>query len=136
MFTIENHAGRLFEMRFGSPFSAADFQRFREEHQAVAARMEGDLVAVADVRGATRVFPPEVIDGFVELMNISDPRIVRSAYLIGDSELFRLQAERARREGGDAERRIFRGPAALREWLHEILTEEEFERLLVFLPPE
>ena len=51
-----------------------------------------------------------------------DPRVERTAFLIGESAIFALQVERIIRSSNNPNRRAFREAAELLHWLEEVLT--------------
>ena len=62
-----------------------------------------------------------------------NPRLLRSASLINESAVLGLQAERAMEVAGHDNRQAFRDPLAMEEWLGEVLSEAEQNRLRLFL---
>ena len=132
MFTSENHVGRLVELRVATPFAADELAALQERHVEVIRGVGGDFVVVSDFRDA-HVFPPGVADRFVGLMTQLNPGLIRSAVLVNRSAVLGLQAERAIQEAGHPDRRVFRAPQKLEEWLAEILTAGEQGRLRRFL---
>lgn len=132
MFSSENHAGMLVELRVASPFRADELETLRRRHLEVVAGVGGEYVVAADFREA-HVFPPAVAEGFVEMMTYVNPGLVRSAILVNDSAVFGLQAARAVQEAGSPNRRVFRASLEMQRWLGEVLTMPERIRLREFL---
>lgn len=132
MFTIENNVGRLVEVRIASPVEEHEMPRIAQETHDIIESMEGDFVAVMDLRGA-HVFPQAVSDAFVHILSDNNPKLERSAFIIGDSAIFGMQIERAIRQAGKPSRRAFRQPKELEAWLDELLKPSEQVRLSKFL---
>ena len=130
MLTIENHVGRLLELRFASPMSMADLDGF---HGAILRSMgTRNLVACTDLLGA-KVFDQAVSTRLVSLIRQENPRVDRNAILVGESAVFSMQTERIIREAGSPKRKAFRSSVELAEWLAEVLTAAEQAQLNVFL---
>lgn len=132
MLTVENRVGRLVEIRIATPTSAAELQQFQADHAAAVARVDGGFVAAVDLRGA-HVFQQEIAGGFIQIMSSSNPRLVRSAFLMGRGAVFSLQAERAIRQAANPNRKVFYEPGDLEGWLAEVLDGAERGRLRDFL---
>ena len=132
MFKTENRVGRLIELRIQSPVSEDEVQQIQARQLELVRRLGERFVAVTDLRRAI-VFPPQVTDQFIALMQRANPMLERSGVLIADSAVLGLQAERAMREGGHDHRQAFRDPAKLEAWLGEVLTVDERSRLRAFL---
>ncbi len=132
MYSSENREGKLIELRVVTPMSAEEMLDLQGKHLEMTRQVTGQYAVVVDMRRA-RVFPPEITERFIALMSRLNPRLTRSAILINESAVLGLQAERAIETAGDADRRAFRDPAALEQWLGEVLTWQERNRLRNFL---
>lgn len=132
MFTSENHAGCLVELRLASPIDEAEMADLTSRHLEVLAQTPDRYVIAVDLRRAY-VFPAAITDRFIGMMSQVNPRLERSALLINESAILGLQAERAIEEAGNPNRRTFRTSAELKAWLAEVLTTEERQRLDSFL---
>ncbi len=132
MFNSENREGKLVELRVITPMSAEEMLDLRKIHLEVTAGVDGDYAVAVDLRQA-QVFPPQITERFIGLMSQLNPRLLRSAILINESAVLGLQAERAMETAGHANRRAFRDPLELEQWLGEVLTEPEQARLRLFL---
>ncbi len=132
MFSSENREGRLVELRVGTPMSAEEMLDLQKTHLEVTGGVEGAYVVAVDLRRA-QVFPPQITERFIGLMSQLNPRLLRSAILINESAVLGLQAERAIETAGNPDRRTFRDPVELGQWLGEVLTERERSRLRLFL---
>lgn len=132
MFSSSNHVGRLVELRVQTPMSLDEMADLRRRHLEVLESLDGSFVIVTDLRHA-HVFPPQITEAFIQMMGKINPDLERSAVLINESAVLGLQAERAIAEAGHPNRRSFREPAALVDWLAEVLTPAETARLKLFL---
>ncbi len=132
MHRIENKAGRLVEVRATPPLTLDEMKQFVEEHKATVSRIQDRYVGVVDLHQA-HVFPPEVADALVQLLSRMADRVERTAFLIGESAVFALQIERVIRQAANPNRRTFREPGPLKEWLGEVLNAGERLRLDRFL---
>jgi len=135
MFTIENHVGRLVEVRIATPVAEPEMPGIAQATHDLIASLPGAFVAVMDLRQAN-VFPQAVSDAFVHILSDNNPKLERSAFLIGESTIFGLQIERAIRMAGKPNRQAFRKPEELEAWLDEPLKPSEQYRLHEFLVAE
>lgn len=135
MWTIEQRVGRLIEARVGSPIAVSDLEAFGERLGELTARFNerGQRWLGCTDLSLANVFPPNVADGFIRLMQRDNPSVERSAFLIGSSAVFALQIERMLKQSNSPSRRTFREPEPLIEWLGELLTPPERERTRQFL---
>jgi hypothetical protein len=131
MYRVERHAGRLVEIRIWSPVSIEEAVVWGKDHDAVVASIGGPYVCLVDLVGAT-VFPPDVVARYVETMK-GEHQLLRTATLLSPSPTLGLQIQRMIREANHPERRAFRDPFELQQWLGELLTESERARLGVVL---
>lgn len=132
MFSSANHVGRLVELRVRTPMTLDEMAELRRRHIEVLQSLSGSFVIATDMRHA-HVFPPDITEGFIQMMGQINPGLERSAVLINESAVLGLQAERAIAEAGNPNRRSFRRPDELVEWLAEVLTTQEKAQLKLFL---
>lgn len=132
MHKIQNITGRLVEVRVKPPLTLDEIKQFVAEHRATVSRIPDRYVGVVDLHRAT-VFPPEVADALIQLLSQMADRVERTAFLIGESAVFALQIERVIRNAANPNRKTFREPGPLKEWLGEILSASERSRLDGFL---
>ena len=132
MFSSDSHVGRLVELRVRTPMTLDEMAELRRRHMEVLQSLSGSFVIVTDMRHA-HVFPPDITEGFIQMMGQINPDLERSAVLINESAVLGLQAERAIAEAGNPNRRSFRQPDELVAWLSEALTTPEVARLRLFL---
>ena len=131
MYSVENHVGKLVEIRIWSPVSIAETVAWGREHDAVIGSVVGPYVCFVDLVDAT-VFPPDVVDAYVATMR-NEPRLERTGTLLPSSPTLGLQIERMIREAGNPRRRAFRELLALGMWLGAALDGEERTRLAELL---
>jgi len=133
VYTVENRAGRLIEVKIGSPLSMEDVQQFVQKYQAVMRQVPGGkYIGVVNLLEAY-VFPPAVIQALSQLLSGAGSHVMRSAFLIGESAVFGLQVERVIHDAKHPDRRAFRNGRELVTWLAEILTpgeKREVERFI------
>lgn len=132
MFSTENRVGRLVELRVQTPMKLDEMQALRARHLEVVQSIGGSYVIVTDLRHA-HVFPPDITEAFIQMMGRINPDLERSAVLINESAVLGMQAERAITEAGNPNRKSFREPWSLVEWMSDALTPHELSRLKQFL---
>ena len=133
MITVQHHVGRLLEARFGPPMDVDELVEFERQRQALRSRLASERVVVMDFRDAP-VLPPEMADALIHLLTGPNPGLLRNGILLpADGALVAMQIQRIIRESNNERRRVFRNDAPLKEWLGEIMTAEERQRLDRFL---
>lgn len=132
MFSLDVRQGRLIEGRITSPVVLSEVAAFGRRLKELLGSIAGPVVICTDLRGAN-LFPPDVADGFVTLMKTDNPRLERSAFLVGESAIFGLQVERLIRDARNTARRTFRDTALLVNWLGEVVDPKERARLDAFI---
>lgn len=132
MHKAQNVVGRLVEARFASPLDLDEVKQFVAEHRAIINRLARKYVGVVDLLQAN-VFPVPVAEGLIQLLSGVAPQLERTAFLIRDSAVFALQVERVIRNSNHPDRRVFRDPEALKEYLGEVLDASEQARLAQFV---
>ncbi len=132
MHKAQNLVGRLVEARFASPLALEEVTQFVAEHRAIINRLARKYVGVVDLLQAD-VFPVPVAQGLIQLLSGVAPQLERTALLIRDSAVFALQVERVIRNSNHPDRRVFRDPEALKEYLGEVLDAPEQARLAQFV---
>ena len=95
------------------------------------AQTHGTLCFVLDAE--LGVLRQDIADSYVELARGDNPRIERTAFLVGQAATFGLQIERMIRDAGNPSRRSFHDRRELSKWLAELLPEPERRQLEVFL---
>jgi hypothetical protein len=130
---VANPAGRLVTFRVISPVDDSNAAHAAAELRRVVQSVEGRVVICTDLTDA-RVFAPGTTDAFVKAMKAGNPKIERSAILLGaQSPTFLLQLERMVREAANSDRRTFRDQRELAQWLEPILSANEQMALRSFL---
>lgn len=132
MHRIQNIAGRLVEVRVTPPLTLDEIKQFVEEHKATVSRIPDRYVGVVDLHRAN-VFLPEVAEALIQLLSRMADQVERTAFLIGESAVFALQIERVLRNAANPNRKSFRDPRPLTDWLGEVLNASERLRLDRFL---
>ncbi len=127
MWSIDRTVGKLVEIRIASPVSLEETVPWSEAHDALIASVDGPYVCLVDLVDAT-VFPPDVVEGYVKTMK-NEARLLRTGTLLNASPTFGLQIQRMIREANNPERRAFRDPRELYDWLKEVLERDERDRL-------
>ncbi len=133
MWSVDCKVGRLVEIKIWSPVTLAETEPWGVAHDAVIAKVGGPYVCFVDLVDAT-VFPPEIVDGYVKTMK-NEEHLVRTGTLLNASPTFGMQIQRMIREANNTERRAFRDPRELFDFLGEKLTREERDRLRDLLRP-
>lgn len=132
MHRIQNIAGRLVEVRVTPPLTLDEIKQFVEKHKATVSRIPDRYVGVVDLHRAN-VFLPEVAEALIQLLSRMADQVERTAFLIGESAVFALQIERVLRNAANPNRKSFRDPRPLTDWLGEVLNASERLRLDRFL---
>jgi hypothetical protein len=129
--------GRLVAIRTGRIATVADVEGVQANIlRAMGPASATDRVICTDCR-ATAPLSPGVVDAWSRCMRELNQRVERSAMLVdAGSAMFNLQAERAVRCAGKAERRIFTDPELVLRWLDASLGDAERSELRRFLAPD
>jgi hypothetical protein len=127
VWSIDRHTGKLVEIRIWSPVTLEETTPWGVAHDTLIASIEGPYVCLVDLVDAT-VFPSDVVDGFVKTMK-NEQRLLRTGTLLNQSPTLGMQIHRMIREANNPNRRAFREPRELFEWLGEVLDGEERGRL-------
>ena len=133
MVEVANPAGRLVTFRVRSPLDDGNADRAAADLRRTIGAVAGRVVVCTDLTDA-RVLAPETSERFVAVMRADNPRLERSALLLGNnSATFVMQLERMVREADSPARRTFREASELVEWLRPSLTADEEAALAGFL---
>lgn len=132
MFTLERHTGRLVELRIVAPVERPNIPVIAARFREIVAHTNTSLVFATDLR-TVGIFPPEAAESFLNTLKNDNPKIERSAFLVGDGALIGMQIERLLREADHPARRAFREATELTLWLSEVLQDGERARLRTFL---
>jgi hypothetical protein len=131
VYTIDNVAGALVEIRIWSPVSVEEAAEWALDHDRVIESTRGEYVCFVDLTQAT-VFPQKVVEAYSAVMR-DELRLKRTGVLLGDNVVHALQIERMLREAANPVRRAFHEVPALLEWLDAVLGPVERGRLRVLL---
>ena len=130
MVEVLNPAGRLVTFRVRPPVEDANAGAAAVELRNTVGRVEGRVVICTDLTDA-RTFAPSTVERFVQAMKADNPRLERSAILLGNnSATFVMQIERIVREAHSPVRHTFREAGPLVEWLRPSLTSSEEAALM------
>jgi hypothetical protein len=135
MWTIEQHVGRLIEVRLGSPVLFAELASFGEKMAGLLAGLQRRgqrAVGCVDLQGAN-LLPPDVSEWFIKLLQRDNSMLDRSAFLISQSAMLALQIERMIKQANNPTRRAFRDRDPMLAWLDETLSPPESARVRRFL---
>ena len=109
----------MLEIRIWSPVAADEAEPWAREHDRIVRALVGEYVCFVDLVGAT-VFPPAAVAAYTAVMK-DEPRLRRTATLLGDSPVQGLQVERMLRDADNPVRRAFKDPQAVLAWLDPVL---------------
>ncbi|HEU4583687.1 MAG TPA: hypothetical protein VFS67_35765 [Polyangiaceae bacterium] len=134
--TVAIVQGRLLEIRADAGYrSLQDVEQVTRAIQRESMKVPLNLraVTVVDWRRCP-VMSDDASARLLEHMRSTNPRVERSAALASQkSSIAVLQFLRLVRESSHRDRRLFFEPEPLIEWLGEVLTPEELQRLREFL---
>ena len=133
MFTVQRHAGRLMEVRAGSPMTL-DQITGSDQQMAVSVREAGGRGIICADYTQLQVLAPDHTDAMIDMFRRYNDRIDYSAILVAaHSATSILQIERVTREARNPRRQCFRRAMEMRAWLQVYLTEVERTALDGFL---
>jgi hypothetical protein len=132
MIEVANPAGRLITYRVRVPVDDGNAANAAAQLASAVKAIAGRVVVCTDLTDA-RTFAPETAERWVKVMRADNPRLERSAILLGDSATVSLQLERMVREAQHPDRRIFHDAGALAAWLAPVLDDAERAALERFL---
>lgn len=127
MWSIDRRVGKLVEIRIWSPVTLEETVPWGVAHDSLVSKIEGPYVCLVDLTDAT-VFPQDVVEGYVKTMK-NETDLVRTGTILNKSPTFGMQIQRMIREANNPNRRAFRDPKELFDWLSEVLDEKERARL-------
>jgi len=127
VWSIDRRVGKLVEIRIWSPVTLEETVPWGEAHDSLVSKIDGPYVCLVDLRDAT-VFPQDVALGYVKTMK-NETNLVRTGTILNKSPTFGMQIQRMIREADNPNRRAFRDPDELFNWLSEVLDAKERVRL-------
>jgi len=130
--SVKNSVGRLCLARFAPPLDVAQVDHLAAEIRGILGRLARPSIFCSDTR-RVQIFAPDVSDRILAMLRADNPRVERSAVVVGDSSVFALQMERIFRESNNPGRKVFRSVDTIVAWLDEALTPPEREGLRAFL---
>ena len=129
MFSVETIAGRLIEVRLGSPLIASEVTDVIQQVRMAVLGCPGRVVVCAELTRML-VMPPEFADQFTAMFTRDNPKVERSAFLVAFKRSgFTMQLERMVREANNPARRVFDDKGDLLAYLEPVLTPVEAQRL-------
>jgi len=131
VYSIENVAGALVEIRIWSPVSVEEAAEWARDHERVVRTVRGEYVCFVDLTQAT-VFPQKAVDAYTAVMR-DELRLRRTGVLLNDNAVHTLQVERMLRQTANPERRAFREAPELLAWLDPVLGPLERARVRMLL---
>ena len=136
MYSVANRAGRLLEIRVGSPFTVPDAMALFKQIYKTMPREKGLALVIADLRNL-RLVDPAVVDLVTGFMRLDNPYVERNAFLVSEgSALLQIQSDRMVKQLGAASRRAFRHREEAEAWMAEVLSPVERARMRLFLDEE
>jgi hypothetical protein len=128
-FEVRASVGRLVEVRVMDLSHSDDVAAVSASIWSAAAPVGAPVLIFADYRSATP-FPQGIADAWSLAMRRTNTKVLRSGILLNPAnETFNLQIERVIRCAGLPTRRSFEEPAELRDWLCEVATPGERDRI-------
>jgi hypothetical protein len=124
VYEVKLHNKRVFVVRLGIIEQMDEIRALWEAMRAELMTTKGLVVALADWRTGA-IYRPDVTEGMLGILKADNPRIERSAHVMGASATLNLQIERLVREGGNPSRRAFRTPSEALAFLSPALTPAE-----------
>jgi hypothetical protein len=133
MHTIEKNVGRLIEAQIGSPLTLADVESIVQQTRLHVLGVQGKAVCCVDLT-LLYSLPLEATEAFVALFTRDNPRIERSGFLVARRQSsIGLQMDRMIRQGNNPARQSFEERRQVQQFLDEVLTPPESQRLRQFL---
>jgi hypothetical protein len=133
MVEVANPAGRLITFRVRSPVEEGNADKAAIDLRRLIMAVSGRVVICSDLTDA-HTFAPTTVERFLQVMKADNPRLERSALLLGNnSATFAMQIERLVREANNPARLTFRDTRAMVEWLRPSLSSPEEAALVGFL---
>ncbi len=133
MYSVDNNAGRLIEVRLGTPLPAGDVDACIARIKAIVAQNRHGALFCIDVVQCD-VLAPESAEKFLAMMRTQNGTVLRTAYLLPVANaIVGLQVERLIRDAHNSSRRAFRDATSLEAWLVPVMTMVEAQQLRKFL---
>ena len=129
---LTHRVGRLIETRLRGPLTLVDVEQIFEHAQLVYALPVEKFLSVVDLRD-TQAQDDEIVQPLLQLIKSVNPRIERVGFLVGGDSLLAVQVESVVISARHPGRRVFRDPLSLTDFLGEVGTPEELQRLKEFL---
>jgi hypothetical protein len=124
--------GRLIETRLRRSLTLADVSGVIEQANAIYAAPVDKFLSVVDLR-VGRVQDDAVVQPLLQLFKSVNERVERVGFLVGSDSLLAVQVESVIVNARHPGRRVFRDPQSLIDYLAEVATPAEVQRLKEFL---
>ena len=131
MYEVLEHSQRIVAVRVTSIPTVDVARALGRDVLAAVGQARGPVIATADLRRAG-LFTPEVAEAILAILRADNPRLERSAHIVGSSATFALQIERVVREAANPRRRVFRSAPDALAYLAEVLTPSQTAWLRAF----
>ncbi|KYF49405.1 hypothetical protein [Sorangium sp. So ce854] len=133
MYSVDNRAGRLIEVRLASPLPAGEVDACIARIQGVVTQNRHGAVICIELLQVD-VLAPESAEKFLEMMRVQNATVHRTAYLLPvTNAILGLQVERLIRDAHNSSRKAFRDTTSLEAWLVPVMTMVEAQQLRKFL---
>jgi hypothetical protein len=124
--------GRLIETRLRRSLTLADVSGVIEQANAIYAAPVDKFLSVVDLR-VGRVQDDAIVQPLLQLFKSVNERVERVGFLVGADSLLAVQVESVIVNARHPGRRVFRDPQSLIDYLAEVATPAEVQRLKEFL---
>ena len=133
MYTLEKNIGRLIEAQLASPITLADVENIVQRTRLHVLGAQGKAVCCVDLTQLAAL-PPEATDAFIALFTRDNPKVERSGFLVARRHSsIGLQMDRMIRQANNPARQSFEERHLLIQFLDEVLSPPERQRLRQFL---
>jgi hypothetical protein len=137
MFTVQNHRGRLIEVRMRScarsPVTMDEIDGADGTMGEILRELTPFQAVVCGDYSQASILPASMANRLAEVFRHYTPRVERSGLLVAaDSAVAVLQMERLIRHADNPGRKAFRHLVELKEWLSDVLDVSERARLEKF----
>jgi hypothetical protein len=130
---VTHRVGRLIETRILDVLSVEDVAGMRDRFLAIYATSPQSFLSAIDLRAAVTLGRSEIAGPLLQLFRESNARIERTGIVVGADALLPVQVEALVVNAHHPGRRVYRDAAAMVTFLGEVATDEERQRLEVFL---
>lgn len=133
MYSVENHVGRLVEVRLGMPLPVEEVDECIAKLRVTVGQIRRPALFGVDFMRVD-VLAPETAQKFLDMMRGHNLNVHRTGFLIpSGNAILGLQVERIIRDAQNSARRAFRDVTSLEAWLAPSMTMQEAQQLRKFL---